>query len=130
MNGKIIKYRPEWFGAYGLDIEKNFLSVPICECGCGEKPSLLLNNTEDLFEFMFGMLMEYECNHCAIFAHTYDNSMYVALKVENKDNEPVLFFRTEGTDMEFFKKWDEELDLHCYGLMIEFQKGKWKIIEI
>ena len=56
--------------------------------------------------------------------------MYAALKVENEDNEPVLFYGIDRTNMEFFKQWDEELDLHCYGLMVEFQKGKWKIIEV
>ena len=91
MSNKLIKFRPEWFGAYGLDKDKNFLCAPVCECGCGEKAVLLLDN-QNLFSFMFNVLMENECNHCAIFAHAFDGNMYAALKVENKDDEPVMFF--------------------------------------
>lgn len=56
-------------------------------------------------------------------------TQYVALKVGEDDEDPVKFFGIEETDMEFFKEWDDELDLHCYGLMIESNHGEWKIIE-
>lgn len=130
MSNKLIKFRPEWFAAYGLDKEKNFLQSPVCECGCGGKMSvLLLKDTQDLFGFMFNMLMENDCFHCGLFAHAFNGNMYVALKVENESDEPVLFFGIEQTDMNFFKEWDDEVNLHCYGLIIETNKGKWKIIE-
>lgn len=78
---------------------------------------------------MCNMLLDNDCNHCGIFAHSFDGSMYVALKVGEDDEDPVKFFGIEETDMEFFKEWDDELDLHCYGLMIESNHGEWKIIE-
>lgn len=124
-----IKFRPEWFGAYGLDKNKNFLQAPLCECGCGEKTSLVLETKEDLFQFMNVMLIENDCNHCAIFAHAFDGSMYATLKVENESGDPVLLFKVEESDLGFFKEWDNELDLHCYGLIIETKNGLWKIIE-
>ena len=124
-----IKFRLEWFGAYGLDKNKNFLQAPLCECGCGEKTSLVLETKEDLFQFMNVMLMENDCNHCAIFAHAFDGSMYATLKVENESGDPVLLFKVEESDLGFFKEWDNELDLHCYGLIIETKNGLWKIIE-
>lgn len=123
-----IKFRLEWFGAYGLDKNKNFLQAPLCECGCGEKTSLVLETKEDLFQFMNVMLMENDCNHCAIFAHAFDGSMYATLKVENESGDPVLLFKVEESDLGFFKEWDNELDLHCYGLIIETKNGLWKII--
>ena len=44
-----IKFRPEWFGAYGLDKNKNFLQAPLCECGCGEKQVLYLRQRKICF---------------------------------------------------------------------------------
>lgn len=126
---KMIKFRPEWFGAYGLDKNKNFLQAPLCECGCGEKASLVLEDIKELFQFMNAMLMENDCNHCAIFAYAFDGCMYAALKVENETDDPVLFFQIQESDLGFFREWDDELGLHCYGLIIETRKRLWKIIE-
>ena len=92
MSNKLIKFRPEWFEAYGLDKDKNFLCAPVCECGCGEKGVLLINDRKELFGFMHNVLMENECNHCAIFAHSFDDTMFVALKVDNETDKPILFF--------------------------------------
>lgn len=128
MSNKLIKFRPEWFEAYGLDKDKNFLQAPVCECGCGSKVSLLINNNKELFHFMYSVLMDNECNHCAIFAHTINDNMFVALKVENESDDRVLFFGQED-NMKFFKEWDDEINLHCYGLIIEIKHGEWKIIE-
>lgn len=129
MTDNMIKFRPEWFGAYGLDKNKNFLQSPLCECGCGEKMSLVLEDIKDLFQFMYAMLMENDCNHCGIFAYAFDGSMYAALKVENETDDPVLFFQIKESDLGFFREWDDELELHCYGLLIETRKGLWKIVE-
>ena len=129
MTDNMIKFRPEWFSAYGLDKNKNFLQAPLCECGCGEKMSLVLEDIKDLFQFMYAMLMENDCNHCGIFAYAFDGSMYAALKVENETDDPVLFFQIKESDLGFFREWDDELELHCYGLIIETRKGLWKIIE-
>ena len=129
MTDNMIKFRPEWFSAYGLDKNKNFLQSPLCECGCGEKMSLVLKTNKDLFQFMYAMLMENDCNHCGIFAYAFDGSMYAALKVENETDDPVLFFQIKESDLGFFREWDDELELHCYGLIIETRKGLWKLIE-
>ena len=129
MTDNMIKFRPEWFSAYGLDKNKNFFQSPLCECGCGEKMSLVLEDIKDLFQFMYAMLMENDCNHCGIFAYAFDGSMYAALKVENETDDPVLFFQIKESDLGFFREWDDELELHCYGLIIETRKGLWKIIE-
>lgn len=129
MTDNMIKFRPEWFGAYGLDKNKNFLQAPLCECGCGEKMNLVLECNKDLFQFMNAMLMENDCNHCAIFAYAFDGCMYAALKVENETDNPVLFFQIQESDLGFFRECDDELGLHCYGLIIETRKGLWKIIE-
>ena len=53
MKIKKFNIRPEWFGAYGLDKEKNSMQAPTCECGCGSKGVLLIDNRKDLFRFMY-----------------------------------------------------------------------------
>jgi hypothetical protein len=123
-------FRPEWFAAYGLDKEKNFLQAPTCECGCGAKCDLILEDETDLVRFAYDLLIDYECEHCAIFAHARSGQMYTMIKTDNEMGDPVLFFGIPETDMGFFREWDQELNLHCYGLLIETaEKGSWKIVE-
>ena len=125
-----IKFRAKCFEAYGLNKFRNFMSAPDCECGCGGKGSLILKTEEDLFGFMYNMLMDNECNCCGIFAHGYDDKMYAAIKGEYEDNEdPVDFFGVEETDTDFFKELDATCGLHCYGLLVQNHKGTWDIIE-
>lgn len=136
MSNKLIKYkfRNESFAGYGLNKYKNFMQSPVCECGCGGSCSLLLNDKKELFGFMHTMLMESDCDCCAIFAHAYDGNLYVAIKCmlddeDSQDDMPVKFFGAKDDYIEFFQEWDGEVGFHCYGLMIETQKGKWKVIE-
>ena len=136
MSNKLIKYkfRNESFAGYGLNKFKNFISTPECDCGCGSKGKLLIKENEELFGFMNAVLMENECDCCAIFAHAYDENMYVAIKCIYDDEEldedetPVKFFGVKN-DMDFFQGIDAQIGLHCYGLMIETKQGEWKIIE-
>lgn len=135
MSNKLIKYkfRNESFAGYGLNKFKNFMSAPECDCGCGGKGKLLLGDTKELFGLMNAVLMDNECDCCAIFAHAYDENMYVAIKYicgdeELDDETPVKFFSIKN-DMDFFQEMDAQIGLHCYGLMIEAKQGEWKIIE-
>lgn len=143
MSTKLMKYkfRNESFSGYGLNKYRNFLSAPECECGCGEKGNILLDSNEDLFGFMGTMLMEYDCNCCAIFAHAYDGSMYAAIKfvvddfddeiedIEDDEDMPIHMLASEEEDVEFFQQLDAEIGFCCYGLLIEVKNGEWKIIE-
>ena len=83
---------------------------------------------------MYNLLMDNECDCCAIFAHAYDGDMYAAIKCisdeeDNEDETPVKFFGAKDDYMEFFQEWDGEVGFHCYGLMIETKIGEWKVIE-
>lgn len=109
---------------------RNFLFAPECECGCGGKGTLLLDDVQELFAFMNDMLIDYDCEQSAIFAHAYDDSMYAAIKnFDEEGNVDVKFFGIKETDMEFFAEWDGELRFCCYGLMIESKPGEWDIVE-
>lgn len=139
MSNKLIKnkFRAKCFEAYGLNNFRNFLSAPECDCGCGGKAKLVLEDTKELFGFMNTMLAEHDCNQCAIFAHAYNDEMFAAIKVDDvegyyesdPEEYPIKFFGIKTTDMEFFKEWDAEVGLHCYGLLIQDMKGNWEIIE-
>ena len=137
MSNKIIKYKSkkENFASYGLNKFKNFMQSPVCECGCGGSYSILLKNREELFGLMNNLLMDNDCDCCAIFAHAYDGNLYTAIKCisdeesSNEDDTPVKFFGAKDDYLDFFQEWDGEVGFHCYGLMIETEKGKWKVIE-
>ena len=129
------KFRNEYFAAYGLNKYRNFLNAPECECGCGEKSSVILRTKEDLFGFFGGMLSENDCDQCAIFAYGFDGQLYAGLKYvtwdEENDSEKVemTVLSTDKENLEFFQEVDAEFELHCYGLIIETKAGEWKIIE-
>lgn len=139
MSNKLIKtkFRAKCFEAYGLNNLRNFMYAPECECGCGGKANLVLKDTEDLFGFAHTVLADHDCNQCAIFAHAYNDEMFAVVKLDDvedydvSDTEvyPIKFFGIKNTEMNFFKEFDADFGLHCYGLMIQNQKGTWEIIE-
>ena len=136
MSNKLIKYkfRNESFAGYGLNKFKNVMQAPKCDCGRGGDCKIILKETNDLFGFMNQVLMDNECDCCAIFAHTYDEKMYAAIKCiyegkEVNEDETIVDFFGVDNDLEFFQEMDAKIGLHCYGLMIETEKGKWKVIE-
>ena len=137
MNNKLMnyKFRNEYFAAYGLNKFRNFLVSPECECGCGEKTSLLLDVQEDLFGFFDSMLSESDCEQCGIFAYGLDGQLYAGLKYlvldEDVDKEEIktTVLVTTEENLDFFQEIDAIFNLHCYGLIIETKLGEWKIIE-
>lgn len=132
-----IKFRAKCFEAYGLNKFRNFMSAPVCECGCGGKGSLVLEDTKAMFGFAHTMLVEHDCNRCAVFAHAYNDEMFAIVKLDdvdgydttNPEEYPVKFFGIKETDVDFFKEFDAEFGLHCYGLIIQNHNGSWDIIE-
>lgn len=139
MSGKLTvnKIRLKSFEAYGLNNFRNFLCAPECDCGCGKKASLVLENIEDMFGFANEMLAEHDCNQCAIFAYAYNDEMFAIVKLDDiegydsndPEEYPIKFLGIKETDMEFFKEIDAEFGLHCYGLIIQNSDGNWEIIE-
>lgn len=123
-----IEFRPEWFGAYQLDVKKNFLEAPVCPCGCKEKPLAMLHTKDELFQFMENVLVEETCEQCGIFAYGLNGKMCAAIKLANTDSIHFIESETEN-EIKFFKDLDEALQLHQYALMIETQIGNWKVIE-
>lgn len=65
---------------FGLDPELNMLFTPTCNCGCGEKAKVCLENREDILGFCCGILSEMDCEWCAIFAIDEENKMIGVIK--------------------------------------------------
>lgn len=58
-NPQIYKFRNKSFEGYGLNKFRNFLAEPECDCGCGVKGSLILEDVQDLFGLhCYGLLIE------------------------------------------------------------------------
>lgn len=115
----------------GLNKKNNFLEAPICPCGCGNRISLVLENDNDVFDFMYTMLDEHECNHCAIFALKNDGHILIALKFSPDEiqcyvvrNNNVRASRWRNV----FAGLQSECEFHCYGLLEQVDNEHYKIV--
>ena len=112
----------------GLDPEWNFMQAPECECGCGEKCSIYLKNDDETLSFCKTMVYENnKCNKCAVFAITKENILLGAIKQDAdvycfKSKDPIKYMGDIG---EIF----DELELHCYGLIVWNGEGLYRIVE-
>lgn len=133
MSNKLIKFAWNFgnitFHMCGLDKEKNFLESPKCECGCGEKTYLILNNKEEATDLAWQLLEDNDCNCCAVFVILEDNSMVFAYRHgENIDNISV-YETNKIEDYSDIGKIADELELHCYGLIAHVKENQYSIIE-
>lgn len=115
------------FAFYGLDTENNFLQAPICECGCGKYLSVVLESDDDVFEFMYAMLEEYECEHCGIFAFKASGvDMLIGLKVDGE----ILFYDIGNIDdiKGYLAGVQRDLRLHCYGILEQIDEDLYRIV--
>ena len=114
------------FKSCGLDPKSSFLLAPICECGCGNYMDVILNEKQDLYNFMGTMLAEHECNYCAIFALCRD-TVEVAIKVDDK----IKIYGAEATGdkaMQMIAEMQEEAQFHCYGLLVQIDTNLYEIV--
>lgn len=120
--GKVIT-----FTECGLEIDKNFLEAPKCECGCGAKASLVLKTNEELVDFCGTMCGKNECNQCAVFAINQDSSVIGAIK---QDGEICIIASSIPlNDYKEIGRLAKDLNLHCYGLIKWVDDGLYNVIE-
>lgn len=112
---------------FGLDSEYNMLCAPVCECGCGKKMSILLEDDDDLFDFCYEMVDSQECNYCAVFALNEKNKMIAAVKYDGEiqciELSDVVECYVDIGNM------FGELGLHQYGIIVNVGDGEYKILE-
>jgi len=124
------------FEDFGLDVDKNFLVAPLCECGCGSKGNLILKTDQAVRDFCATMLYDMECNHCAIGVIPIKTMPYIAIKHINEEDEPTVSIFAYGNlsdktddDYSIFSDFEKECNFHHIGLIMEIDHNLWKIIE-
>lgn len=133
------------FRVRGLNKYRNILSAPkceqselVCECGCDGKGKLIINKLQELYDLCAAVLFDNGCGNSAIFLEHRSGKMeivYCHVVYDKETEEPDLEISTlspkKGTiqDNDFFSIFDAEERLHCYGLIIERDKGQWEICE-
>ena len=133
------KYRPyvfTWnldnitFNTCGLDVEKNFLQAPLCECGCGNYLDICAYDDE-IADICGNFAEINDCEHCGVFAITSKNDCVFALKMFDEENEEIVItiYRKDGiTDYRNIGYIADELELHCYGLLVCKKPGLYRIV--
>ena len=126
----------ESFAKYGLDVRKNFLSAPVCKCGCGQKMLMCLESLRDAVGFARAVLEEQECCFCFVGLVPMDSAPRIVIKVKGEEEkEPsILVTKYDGAVCsrnykKIFAPLDEEFDFHWIGLIVEVEPGSWKIVE-
>lgn len=108
---------------YGLNRNRSFLQAQVCDCGCKKPMYLQLKTKEDVKNFCFNVLREYDCSLSGIFA-VFDSGIYMAVW---KQYDEELEDMTESDDMHMFSEIDGKFRLCCYNLIIEERPGEWMI---
>ena len=114
------------FSSCGLDVENNFLQAPICECGCDGYMDVVLEEKNDLYNFMAAVLSEHECNYCAIFALC-DKTVEAAIKVDDK----VKVYGANAIGhkaMKMIADMQDGMMFHHYGLLVQTDTNLYKIV--
>lgn len=133
-NTPVYKFRNKSFSGYGLNKFKNFLSTPMRDCGCSGKGRLIVKTKEELFDFISNSLFEVSdianCYNCAIFAHAYDEQLYIGIKELAHNEENVHILKSDIVrEPFFFSRVDASFCFEKYALMIETLPGIWEVIE-
>lgn len=111
----------------GLDPECNFMQSPECECGCGGETDVLLEDMEDVINFCAGMVMENDCEYCAVFALNKENKLFGVIKYE--DEIIPIASKEPFTDLSKIGEMFYEMELHCFGLIVWVDEEKYRIVE-
>lgn len=139
MSKKFKKYRPNiiyWnfnnvtFDMCGLDIEKNFLHAPLCECGCGGYCDICAYDDE-IADVCANLADVNDCDYCGVFAITSKNECIFALKMYDDEEDDIMttVFRKELDDgYKSIGEIADKLQLHCYGLLVCKGNGTYKIV--
>ena len=112
---------------FGLDSEYNMLCAPVCECGCGKKMSILLEDDDDIYGFCYELVDIQDCNYCVVFAINEKNEMLGAIKYNGEIHCIRLKNISEGY-LQVGGMFDD-LELHQYGIIVCVGDGEYKILE-
>lgn len=113
------------FADCGLDIENNILQAPTCDCGCGNYMNIILEDKQDVANFIGTMLEETECNWSALFVLLQDNSLMFGFKIDEDEIKIMELKSKDENEMnvDIVRDLHSFYDFHCYGL-IEQERDK------
>lgn len=112
---------------FGLDPELNMLSAPTCDCGCGEKMNIYLEDMDDVLDFCCGMLNGTDCGWCAVFAIDQGNKMIGVIK--DGDEFEFIGSKEPVDDYGMIGELFYGMELHMYGVIVNVGDGLYKIVE-
>lgn len=112
---------------FGLDPEYNMLCAPVCECGCGEKMNVLLENDDDIYDFCYELVDAQDCNYCVVFAINEKNEMLGAIKYDGEIH--CIKLKNISEDYLQVGGMFNDLELHQYGIIVCVGDGEYKILE-
>lgn len=118
------------FNICGLDIEKNILQVPLCECSCGNYMDICISDDE-LADICANLVEINNCNHCGVFAITSNNDCVFAIKMFDEETEDIVIttYQKDGIiDYINIGYIADELKLHCYGLLVCKEPGLYRVV--
>lgn len=110
----------------GLNKENNFLQAPICECGCGRKCDIILHDQEDIMDFCEEICYESDCEYCGVFAITDENEVILTIKCEG---EVICYSHTYDNNPELIGSIFNEIELHCFGLIVYNGNDCYRVVE-
>ena len=115
------------FDFFGLDPELNMLCAPECECGCGGKMNIVLEDAEAIKDFCGSIAADADLDYCAVFVLTASDEMYAAIRDENA----ITLIKADNIsdDYGLLEEIVEDFDLDAFGLLVEVDDGLFKIIE-
>lgn len=145
MDDNIYRLHPTFFGAYGLNEFRNFNHRTI---------SVTLENDMELNEFMVDSLLEHGCLKSAFFGVNYEGEGIICWfnppitmtmpekkikkmlkkgkitkeQIEEQEENAFNFFRIKEFELNDFSRFDGDIRLCCYALMVENEPGEWTVI--
>lgn len=123
------------FRDFGLDIKKNFLDPPKCDCGCGEYGLLKCDNSNELKDNICHMVCESGKYPCGVVVLRKDNTILVGFSDTEK---PTMLCRYKAYGFKDAPREQQYLSigelitktyaLEHYGVIIELEDNFYQTI--
>ena len=109
----------------GLNRNHNQLQAQICLYGCGHYMDLVLKDDNDVAGFIYSMLAEFECEHCAIFAIKQNGSLIFGQKT---DEDIICYHLRTNNAKKEIADMQKMFNFHCYVLLQQTGDESYAII--
>lgn len=128
-------FKVDEFAMRGLNKYRNFLQVPHYNGNYNDEGLIKFKNDDDLKSFCATALVDNGCCRAAIFLIYKSGKQRIICTIPGWNDEDEFEYIEnigviENQDINIFAKFDAELCLHCYGLMIKREKKQWEICEV